>query len=128
MDLELQLRAAEARRADLERQHQEALSVLAGCGPDTLEARQSRVRELEKKIALENVRLVHLPYFYQKISTYHFFPGVRSYNWSYPQRAAPGVPHRRRYCLGWAPTMVGRSRTSPGRSLKVLRLKKLWQK
>lgn len=56
MDLELQLRAAEARRADLERQHQEALTVLAGCGPDTLEARQSRVRELEKKIALENVR------------------------------------------------------------------------
>lgn len=74
MDLELQLRAAEARRADLERQHQEALSVLAGCGPDTLEARQSRVRELEKKIALENVRLVHyLLYFYQKSSPYHFY-------------------------------------------------------
>uniref|UniRef100_A0AAR5QIU3 Angiomotin C-terminal domain-containing protein n=2 Tax=Dendroctonus ponderosae TaxID=77166 RepID=A0AAR5QIU3_DENPD len=60
MDLELQLRAAEARRADLERQHQEALTVLAGCGPDTLEARQSRVRELEKKIALENVRCEEL--------------------------------------------------------------------
>ncbi|XP_030756116.1 RIMS-binding protein 2 [Sitophilus oryzae] len=60
MDLEMQLRAAESRRADLERQHQEALSVLAGCGPDTLEARQSRVRELEKKIALENVRCEEL--------------------------------------------------------------------
>ncbi|XP_076254720.1 RIMS binding protein isoform X5 [Rhynchophorus ferrugineus] len=60
MDLEMQLRAAEARRAELERQHQEALSVLAGCGPDTLEARQSRVRELEKKIALENVRCEEL--------------------------------------------------------------------
>ncbi|XP_060532977.1 RIMS-binding protein 2 isoform X3 [Cylas formicarius] len=60
MDLEMQLRAAEARRAELERQHQEALSMLAGCGPETLEARQSRVRELEKKIALENVRCEEL--------------------------------------------------------------------
>lgn len=54
----MQLRAAEARRADLERQHAEALSALRGCGADTLEARQSRVRELEKKVALETVRLV----------------------------------------------------------------------
>lgn len=56
MDLEMQLRAAEARRAELERQHGEALVALRGCGPETLEARQSRVRELEKKVALETVR------------------------------------------------------------------------
>lgn len=56
MDLEMQLRAAEARRADLERQHADAVQALRECGPDTLEARQSRVRELEKKVALEIVR------------------------------------------------------------------------
>lgn len=56
MDLEMQLRAAEARRAELERQHGEALAALRGCGPETLEGRQSRVRELEKKVALETVR------------------------------------------------------------------------
>lgn len=52
----MQLRAAEARRAELERQHVEALQVLRGCAPESLEARQSRVRELEKKVALETVR------------------------------------------------------------------------
>lgn len=56
MDLEMQLRAAEARRAELERQHVEALQALRGCGPEMLETRQSRVRELEKKVALETVR------------------------------------------------------------------------
>ncbi|KAJ8910498.1 hypothetical protein NQ315_012345 [Exocentrus adspersus] len=60
MDLEMQLRAAEARRAELERQHVEALQALRGCGPETLEARQSRVRELEKKVALETVRCEEL--------------------------------------------------------------------
>lgn len=64
MDLELQLRAAEARRADLERQHGDALSALRGCGADTLEARQSRVRELEKKVALETVRSVKMILFH----------------------------------------------------------------
>ncbi|XP_057657732.1 RIMS-binding protein 2 isoform X3 [Diorhabda carinulata] len=60
MDLEMQLRAAEARRIDLERQHADALQALRGCGPETLEARQSRVRELEKKVALETVRCEEL--------------------------------------------------------------------
>lgn len=58
MDLEMQLRAAEARRVDLERQHADALQALRGCGPETLESRQSRVRELEKKVALETVRYI----------------------------------------------------------------------
>lgn len=52
----MQLRTAEARRAEYERQHSEALAALRECGSDMLEARQSRVRELEKKIALETVR------------------------------------------------------------------------
>lgn len=52
----MQLRAAEARRSDYERQHADALAALRECGSDMLEARQSRVRELEKKIALETVR------------------------------------------------------------------------
>lgn len=56
MDLEIQLKAAEARRAELERAHAEAVAALRGCGSDMLEARQSRVRELEKKVALETVR------------------------------------------------------------------------
>lgn len=56
MDLELQLRAAEARKYELERAHAEALQALRGCSTDLLEARQSRVRELEKKVALETVR------------------------------------------------------------------------
>ncbi|XP_074041769.1 RIMS binding protein isoform X4 [Leptinotarsa decemlineata] len=60
MDLEMQLRAAEARRGELERQHAEALQSLRGCGPETLEVRQSRVRELEKKVALETVRCEEL--------------------------------------------------------------------
>ncbi|KAJ8981873.1 hypothetical protein NQ317_008221 [Molorchus minor] len=60
MDLEMQLRAAEARKAELERQHGEALQALRGCGPEMLEARQSRVRELEKKVALETVRCEEL--------------------------------------------------------------------
>ncbi|XP_044260887.1 RIMS-binding protein 2 isoform X3 [Tribolium madens] len=60
MDLEMQLRAAEARRSELERQHGEALAALRGCGAETLEARQSRVRELEKKVALETVRCEEL--------------------------------------------------------------------
>ncbi|CAG9861506.1 unnamed protein product [Phyllotreta striolata] len=60
MDLEIQLRAAEARRAELERQHADALQSLRGCGPETLEVRQSRVRELEKKVALETVRCEEL--------------------------------------------------------------------
>ncbi|CAH0548873.1 unnamed protein product, partial [Brassicogethes aeneus] len=60
MDLEMQLRAAEARRSDLERQHADALQALRGCGPDTLEAKQSRVRELEKKVSLETVRCEEL--------------------------------------------------------------------
>ncbi|KAK9874253.1 hypothetical protein WA026_002609 [Henosepilachna vigintioctopunctata] len=60
MNIEMQLRAAEARRAELERQHAEALTGLRGCGADTLEAHQSRVRELEKKVALETVRCEEL--------------------------------------------------------------------
>lgn len=56
MDLESQLRAAEARRSELERAHAEAVSALRGCTADMLETRQSRVRELEKKVALETVR------------------------------------------------------------------------
>ncbi|XP_031331242.1 RIMS-binding protein 2 isoform X3 [Photinus pyralis] len=56
MDLEMQLRAAEARKTELERAHAEAMAALRNCGSDLLEARQSRVRELEKKVALETVR------------------------------------------------------------------------
>lgn len=56
MDLEMQLRAAEARKSELERAHAEAMAALRNCGSDLLEARQSRVRELEKKVALETVR------------------------------------------------------------------------
>lgn len=52
----MQLRAAEARRSDLERQHADAMAALRNCGSDLLEAHQSRVRELEKKVALETVR------------------------------------------------------------------------
>lgn len=54
----MQLRAAEARRNELERAHADAVAALRGCGPDMLEAKQSRVRELEKKVALETVRYV----------------------------------------------------------------------
>lgn len=54
----MQLRAAEARRSELERAHADAVSALRGCGPDMLETKQSRVRELEKKVALETVRYV----------------------------------------------------------------------
>lgn len=54
----MQLRAAEARRNELERAHADAVASLRGCGPDMLEAKQSRVRELEKKVALETVRYV----------------------------------------------------------------------
>ncbi|XP_045466510.1 RIMS-binding protein 2 isoform X4 [Harmonia axyridis] len=60
MNIEMQLKAAEARRNELERQHAEALAALRGCGADTLEAHQSRVRELEKKVALETVRCEEL--------------------------------------------------------------------
>lgn len=60
MDLELQLRQAEQKRQELERQHQEALQALRTCAPSDFEARQSRVRELEKKVALETVRCEEL--------------------------------------------------------------------
>ncbi|XP_017774492.1 PREDICTED: uncharacterized protein LOC108561183 isoform X4 [Nicrophorus vespilloides] len=60
MDLEMQLRAAEVRRSDLQRAHAEALTGLRDCGSDQLDARQSRVRELEKKVALETVRCEEL--------------------------------------------------------------------
>ncbi|KAK4878821.1 hypothetical protein RN001_011327 [Aquatica leii] len=60
MDLEMQLRAAEARKSELERAHAEAMAALRSCGSDLLEARQSRVRELEKKVALETVRCEEL--------------------------------------------------------------------
>ncbi|KAF5284120.1 hypothetical protein FQR65_LT00120 [Abscondita terminalis] len=60
MDLEMQLRAAEARKMELERAHAEAMAALRSCGSDLLEARQSRVRELEKKVALETVRCEEL--------------------------------------------------------------------
>lgn len=60
MDLELQLRQAESRKQELERQHQEAVSALRGSTPTDLESRQSRVRELEKKVALETVRCEEL--------------------------------------------------------------------
>lgn len=60
MDLEMKLHAAEVRRSDLQRAHQEAMSALRDCGTDLLDARQSRVRELEKKVALETVRCEEL--------------------------------------------------------------------
>lgn len=60
MDLELQLRQAESRKADLEKAHQDAVAALRGCSGEVLEARQSRVRELEKKVALETVRCEEL--------------------------------------------------------------------
>lgn len=67
MDLELQLRAAEARKYELERAHTEALQALRGCSADLLEARQSRVRELEKKVALETVRYLLSKKLYKKL-------------------------------------------------------------
>lgn len=60
MDLDIELRQAETRKQELERQHQEALAALRNhAGPD-VEARQSKVRELEKKVALETVRVEEL--------------------------------------------------------------------
>lgn len=63
--LTVQLREAEARRAEAERAHQDALSLVRAttatgatrtASGETLEALQSRTRELEKKAALETVR------------------------------------------------------------------------
>ncbi|XP_043482182.1 uncharacterized protein LOC122511167 isoform X3 [Leptopilina heterotoma] len=57
-----QMREAEARRADLERQHAEAQNQLreklAGRyqGPESVEALQSKIRELEKKTELQMVK------------------------------------------------------------------------
>ncbi|XP_063980047.1 uncharacterized protein Rbp isoform X2 [Diachasmimorpha longicaudata] len=57
-----QMRETEARRADLERQHAEAQNQLrdkiAGRyqGPESVEALQSKIRELEKKTELQMVR------------------------------------------------------------------------
>ncbi|XP_017879224.1 uncharacterized protein LOC108624439 isoform X3 [Ceratina calcarata] len=57
-----QMRETEARKADLERQHAEAQSQLrekiAGRyqGPESVEALQSKIRELEKKTELQMVR------------------------------------------------------------------------
>lgn len=56
------MREAEARRADLERQHAEAQNQLreklAGRyqGPESVEALQSKIRELEKKTELQMVK------------------------------------------------------------------------
>lgn len=56
------MRETEARRADLERQHAEAQNQLrekiAGRyqGPESVEALQSKIRELEKKTELQMVR------------------------------------------------------------------------
>lgn len=69
----MQLRAAEARRHELERAHADAVASLRGCGPDMLEANQSRVRELEKKVALETVRYVSLYFFSLSLSHSLFF-------------------------------------------------------
>lgn len=61
VELEAQLRQAEARRADAERQYAEALSnSRSATSTDPLEARQSKVRELEKMVALETVRVEEL--------------------------------------------------------------------
>lgn len=62
MDLDIELRQAETRKQEYERQHQEALSALrnsTSASPD-IDSKQSRIRELEKKIALETVRVEEL--------------------------------------------------------------------
>ncbi|XP_050088853.1 uncharacterized protein LOC126573072 isoform X6 [Anopheles aquasalis] len=64
--LSMQLRDAEARRAEAERAHQEALAQLRGMSSgmgrigEPIETLQSRARELEKKAALETVRCEEL--------------------------------------------------------------------
>ncbi|XP_055604751.1 uncharacterized protein LOC129752985 [Uranotaenia lowii] len=64
--LSMQLRDAEARRAEAERAHQEALAQLRGMSSgvgrigEPIDALQSRARELEKKAALETVRCEEL--------------------------------------------------------------------
>ncbi|XP_050317259.1 RIMS-binding protein 2 isoform X10 [Bactrocera neohumeralis] len=64
--LSLQLRDAEMRRTEIERAHQETLAQIRNMSsssrPDTeaVENLQSRARELEKKVALENVRCEEL--------------------------------------------------------------------
>lgn len=60
MDVEIQLRAAESKRHELERQHAEAVAALRTCAAADVDHRQSRVRELDKKIALETVRCEEL--------------------------------------------------------------------
>lgn len=60
MDLDIELRQAETRKQEYERQHQEALTALRNSNGQDLDSRQSRVRELEKKIALETVRVEEL--------------------------------------------------------------------
>lgn len=56
------MRETEARRAELERQHAEAQNQLrekiAGCyqGPESVEALQSKIRELDKKTELQMVK------------------------------------------------------------------------
>ena len=57
-----QMRETEARRADLERQHAEAQNQLREKltgryqGPESVEALQSKIRELEKKTELQMVK------------------------------------------------------------------------
>ncbi|XP_064550324.1 uncharacterized protein Rbp isoform X11 [Drosophila montana] len=64
--LSLQLRDAEMRRTEIERAHQETLAQIRNLSgsarPDTeaVENLQSRARELEKKVALENVHCEEL--------------------------------------------------------------------
>ncbi|EDW42050.1 GM24230 [Drosophila sechellia] len=64
--LSLQLRDAEMRRTEIERAHQETLAQIRNLSgsarPDAeaVENLQSRARELEKKVALENVRCEEL--------------------------------------------------------------------
>lgn len=60
MDLDIELRQAETRKQELERQHQEALASLRNCPGQDVDAKQSKVRELEKKVALETVRVEEL--------------------------------------------------------------------
>ena len=61
-DIFQQMRETEARKAELERQHAEAQNQLrekiAGRyqGPESVEALQSKIRELEKKTELQMVR------------------------------------------------------------------------
>lgn len=60
MDLDIELRQAETRKQEYERQHLEAVNALRVSSGTDIDAKQSRVRELEKKIALETVRVEEL--------------------------------------------------------------------